>query len=370
MRIVYDARLVGWPWSGLGRFAGDLLLALLESSMRSDVRVIVIAPSLSTSAGNSYIRLLEPHVRRGRCVVHHVSIPPISLAQQWALPRFLRCVGGDLYFYPHFDVPSRVPIPFLFVVHDLTPLKVPGYVLNQKTLKKAFFRSCVRRGLQEALRCVAVSATTKNDILDEFGARWGSKIDVSYEGSSLDAGSVNHALRTELGVEGQYLLYVGTRRPNKNIQFMIDVFANMRRRLGYTGQLVMAGSKDNFGFDVDRYVASAEGIRVLGPVTNEQLASLYAGMDSLIFLSKYEGFGLPVIEAAKFGRRMIVSDGGALREIAPASACVIPLKADVETAAAAAVEYLGRNQPQIDLSSYCAAFSWRSVAKAIFREAY
>lgn len=369
MRIVYDARLVQWPSSGLGRFAGDLLLALLDSDIRRDVRVIVLAPSVIASARNSYVSRLEAHVRAGRCVVHHLPTPAISIAQQVALPRFLRHVGGDLYFYPHFDAPMNVSIPFVFVVHDLTPLTVPGYVRRMQLLKKQYFRMLLRRGLRDSRRCVAVSATTKSDILDEFGRQWASKIDVSYEGSSLDHHDVDHGLRAELGVYGAYLLYVGTRRPNKNIRFVIDVFAAMRRR-GYAGELVMAGSTENFGFDVDWYAAQVNGVRILGPVTDSQLAALYAGMDSLIFLSKYEGFGLPVIEAAKFGGRMILSDGGALREIAPASACVIPLRMEAPAAAAEALAYLQSTPCRTDLSEYCNRFSWHSVARSIFREAY
>lgn len=369
MRLVYDGRPVGWPLSGLGRFAGDLLLALLDSGLRPDVRIILLAPDLAASEGNPYLTSVEPYIRQGRCVVHHVSTPAISVAQQWTIPRFLRNVGGDLYFYPHFDVPYRVSIPFVFVVHDLTPLKVPGYVRSQPLLKKEYFKSRVRTGLNAALRCVAVSATTKQDMLDEFGAKWEEKIEVSYEGSSLDPERASGEARSSLGVEGQYLLYVGTRRPNKNLRFMIDVFAEMRR-LGYRGQLVMAGSTQDFGFDVNHYAAPVGGVRMLGVVSDEQLASLYAGMDSLLFLSKYEGFGLPIVEAARFGRRMIVSDGGALAEIAPESACVIPLRSEPSTAAAMAMTYLQSTPCQVDLSSYCETFSWRSVARAIFREAY
>lgn len=370
MRIVYDARLLDPPSSGLGRFTGELLLALLDSSTRADVRIDVLAPPAACAADNRYMRLLEPQVRQGRCAVHHLSTPGISIAQQWIIPHTVGALGGDLYFYPHFDVPSKVPIPFVFTVHDLLPLKVPDYVVRLGYLKRKYFSSCIRRGLQRSLRCVAVSATTKRDMLSAFGSRWEDKIEVSYEGSSLDAVVVNHALRNELGVAGRYLLYVGTRRPNKNIRFMIDVFAEMRGRLGYRGQLVMAGSTENFGFDVDRYAAAIEGVRTLGPVSDDQLAALYAGTDSLVLLSKYEGFGLPVIEAAKFGTRMIISDGGALGEIAPDWACVIPLGSCPAAAAASAVEYLRSAKCEIDASSYTERFSWRSVARSIFREAY
>jgi glycosyltransferase involved in cell wall biosynthesis len=370
MRIVYDARMIDRPLSGLGRFAGELLLALLDSDIRPDVSVDVLAPAATNPANNRHLRLLAPHIDRGRCAVHYLTVPAISIEQQWAIPRFLRQLGGDLYFYPHFDVPSSAPIPFLFVVHDLIPLKVPGYVLRFEALKKRYYKSCVRRGLKKSRRCIVVSATTKADMLHQFGGQWARKVQVSYEGSSLDATTVDHSLRAGLGVNGRYLLYVGTRRPNKNIKFMIDLFAEMRSRFGYSGQLVMAGDKSNFGFDVDRYAVGVDGIQMLGPVSDDQLASLYAGMDSLLFLSKYEGFGLPVIEAARFGRRMILSDGGALGEIAPQSACVIPLQADVITAAAAATDYLRKTDDHVDLSTYCKTFAWRSVARSIFLEAY
>jgi len=370
MRIVYDARMIDQPLSGLGRFTGELLLSLLESEIRSDVSLDVLAPAGVEGGDNPYLRLLAPHVDRGRCVVHYLPTAAISIEQQWAIPRFLRKLGGDLYFYPHFDVPSSVSIPFLFVVHDLIPLKVPGYVLRFEALKKHYYKSCVRRGLKKSRRCIVVSATTKDDMLKQFGGHWARKVQVSYEGSFLDPATVDHSLRARLGVEGAYLLYVGTRRPNKNIRFMLDIFAEMRARYGYRGELVMAGSMENFGFDVDRHARGIEGIRILGPVSDAELASLYAGMESLMFLSKYEGFGLPVIEAAKFRRRMILSDGGALPEIAPTSACIIPLASDVPAAAAMATVYLQTASGQVDLSTYGERFTWRSVARSIFLEAY
>jgi glycosyltransferase involved in cell wall biosynthesis len=370
MRIVYDARVIDQPLSGLGRFAGELLLSLLDSDIRSEVCVDVLAPAIVNGTDNPYLRRLKPHIDRGRCVVHYLETPAISVQQQWAIPRFLRTLGGDLYFYPHFDVPSASPIPFLFVVHDLIPLKVPGYVLRFEALKKTYYKSCVRRGLRKSRRCIVVSATTRTDMLHQFGGQWARKVQISYEGSFLDPATVDHTLRARLGINAQYLLYVGTRRPNKNIRFMIDMFVEMRERFGYRGELVMAGSKENFGFDVDRYAAGLDGIRMLGPVSDGELAALYAGMESLLFLSKYEGFGLPVIEAAKFGRRMILSDGGALREIAPESACIIPLKSDIASAAAAAVEYLQQTGVQVDLSTYGERFTWRAVARSIFLEAY
>ncbi len=368
MRIIYDARVVGWPLSGLGRFTGDLLMALLDSELRQDVRVTVLAP-IEQSAAMPFWDRLAPYVAQDRCAVHRLSTPAISIRQHVVVPRYLRRIGGDLYFYPHFDVPASVAIPFVFVIHDLIPLKVPGYVRSMELLKKHYFRTCIRRALGASRRCVAVSATTRSDVIGEFGAEWAPKIGVSFEGSWLRADNVDPLLRCHLGVTGSYLLYVGTRRPNKNIKYMIDVFAQMRA-LGYGGELVMAGSTENFGFDVDRYAARIQGVRILGPVRDDELGSLYAGTDALMFLSTYEGFGLPLIEAARFGRRMIVSDAPAVREIAPPSACRISLASEPAAAAAQALDYLRNMENAIDLSAYCETFSWPSIVRTIFQEAY
>ena len=370
MRIVYDARVIDRPSSGLGRFAGELLLALLDSGIRPDVHVDVLVPASADAATNRYVRVLRSHVDQGHCALHPVSIPSISVVQQLAIPALVSKLGGDLYFYPHFDVPSAVPIPFIFVVHDLTPLKVAGYVHRLERLKKRYFKLCVERGLRKSLHCVAVSQTTKRDLLEEFGAEWEQKIHVSYEGASIDRTDVDPRAVEAMGIKGAYLLYVGTRRPNKNIKFMLDVFAEMRQRFGYPGELVMAGSTKNFEFDVDRYAAAIGGVRIVGSVRDDQLAALYASTESLILLSKYEGFGLPIIEAAYFGRRMIVSDGGALKEIAPSSACVVPLALDARAAADVALDYLRHTGPHTDLSNYSEKFSWGRVARSVFEEAY
>jgi glycosyltransferase involved in cell wall biosynthesis len=151
---------------------------------------------------------------------------------------------------------------------------------------------------------------------------------------------------------------------------MVDMFQEMRARHGYRGEFVLAGSTTDFEFDFKQHTAQFDGLRILGGVTDEELASLYAGTQALIFLSKYEGFGIPVLEAAKFGRRMILSDGGSLGEIAPPSACVIPLSTAVGPAAATVMEYLRTTKEQTDLSAYNARFSWGPAVRSIFPEAY
>jgi glycosyltransferase involved in cell wall biosynthesis len=149
----------------------------------------------------------------------------------------------------------------------------------------------------------------------------------------------------------------------------MDLFMALKSNGGYSGELVIAGSMHNYGFDLDQYVAGKDGIRFVGNVSDESLARLYAATDALVFLSEYEGFGLPVVEAARYARKMILSDGGSLAEIAPPWACVIPRNTRLENATKIASNYLAANF-DINPTEYNSRFDWELTARKIFPEAY
>jgi glycosyltransferase involved in cell wall biosynthesis len=170
----------------------------------------------------------------------------------------------------------------------------------------------------------------------------------------------------EEGLPGTpFLLYVGDRRPHKNLKRTVDIFVALKQQRLYDGRLVIAGSRQDFGFNVERYVADRGDVHVLGPISDAALRQLYHRMDALLLLSKYEGFGLPVVEAASHNKRVVVSDGGSLPEIAPSTACVVPNTMPVELAAAQVGAYLSE-AVDIDNAPYMQQFTWDAAARAIF----
>lgn len=367
MKLVFDARHIGQPFTGLGRYAASLLGALLDSADAPGLAVDVLLHRGPDWAGNFHFQALRRHIDAGRCQLRWVDVPPFTLRQHWALARAVNQGGGDLYFYPHFDPPLGVTLPTVFVVHDLIPLLVPGYVQRLAPAKRWYFRQMIRLAVRRAQRCIAVSETTRDDVLRLVGARLADKVSVAYEGPVLDRSAA--AAATAVPVDGPYLLYVGDRRPHKNLRRVIDLHAALQHDHGYGGRLLLVGSRQNHGFDVDAYLAGRPGVAVLGNVSDAELLALYARCDALVFLSAYEGFGLPVVEAAQFDRRTILSDGGALPEIAPPSALVLPRDLPVDAAAARAADYLTRPQT-IDHTQFNARFSWERAARSIFPSAY
>lgn len=364
--LVYDARPVAQEHTGLGRYTVSLLLALLESSKATDCQVDVLIHEDFKTSLNGHVAKIEAAVaRRGGARVHRVPVPAISIKQHWMLAKFVHPLGADHYFYPHFDCPLGIRLPTTFVVHDLIPLKVPGYVQRFAWLKKIYFGEMIRMNVRSSQRCIAVSETTRKDVLQHVGAMNAGKVDVVFEGSLINS---RHGDMRSL-IDSSYLLYVGDRRPHKNIRRIIDLFVALKNKHGYVGILVLVGNKRNYGFDIEQYVSDRDDVFIAGNVSDEDLSWYYEHTDCLVFLSEYEGFGLPVIEAARFNRKIAVSDGGSLAEIAPQSSCVVARHLPIDQAAEKLAQYIS-NPQQVNLTSYIAQFTWDIAARRIFPQAY
>lgn len=369
MKLVFDARHMGQPFTGLGRYTASLLRALLDSADAPGLSVDVLLHQGPDWRGNLHYQDLHPRIQAGHCRLLWVDVPPFGLRQHWAMGKWVNDGNGDVYFYPHFDPPIGVSLPTVFVVHDLIPLLVPGYVQRLAPAKRWYFRQMIRLAARRAQRCIAVSETTRADVLRLVGPGLAGKVSVAYEGSVLGQADALPTAQTSLPVDGPYLLYVGDRRPHKNLRRVIDLHTALRQAHDYKGRLLLVGSRQNYGFDVDAYLAGRDDVEVMGNVSDADLLALYARCDALVFLSAYEGFGLPVVEAAQFNRRMILSDGGALPEIAPRNALILPRDLPIDDAAQRAADYLSKACP-IDNAEFSARYSWEAAARAIFPFAY
>jgi glycosyltransferase involved in cell wall biosynthesis len=183
--------------------------------------------------------------------------------------------------------------------------------------------------MRRATVVATVSETSRVDILRQWpaGAR---RTLVAGEGiesrffagvSTLDA----QRLRQRYGLPRTFVLYVGGFEPRKDVTTLIDAVAACR--LTDVG-LVLAGSMGTWRERITGAVAAAgltDRVRLLDFVDDDDLPSLYATASCLVCPSRYEGFGLPVIEAMAAGTPAIVSSGGALPEISGGAAPVFPV---------------------------------------------
>ena len=212
----------------------------------------------------------------------------------WTLPRLMRRVRPDLAHFQH-ALPLRCPAPAVVTIHDLSFERDPK-LLGRKD--RLVFRTVVPRAARKAVRVIAVSERTKADLVDLYGVS-PERITVTHHG--IDP------VFTPGGHPDSYALFVGTIQARKDPLAAADAAAAAGLRL------VVAGPTR------DRELArelERRGAELRGYLERPALADLYRGAACLVLPSRYEGFGLPVLEAMACGTPVVAAPEPALREVA------------------------------------------------------
>jgi glycosyltransferase involved in cell wall biosynthesis len=245
------------------------------------------------------------------------------------------------------------------VVHDLTPIVLPGAHTRRSALSHRLLGVVARR----VGRLVVPSEATRDDLVRHVRGRT-APIEVIPEAArTLPSG-------TSPSHPGPYVLYVGTIEPRKNVDVLVRAFT---RAAPDGWRLVIAGGLgwlDAAARAELLAAAEADGrVDVLGYVSDDALSALYRDAEIFVYPSSYEGFGLPVLEAMQHGVPTVVSDAAALVEVAGDAALRVPL-ADLENGL---VEVLARLMSSPDDRralgaagrSRANAFSWEAAARVL-----
>jgi glycosyltransferase involved in cell wall biosynthesis len=198
-------------------------------------------------------------------------------------------------------------------IHDLSFERDPKLMRRRD---RFFFRTMVPRSVRRADRVIAVSSRTKQDLIDQYGVE-GHKIAVIPNGVD-DAFSPDGPAR-----DGPpYLLFVGALQARKDPLVAIQALSLADSNLG----LVLVGPDKGAAAEARRAVArlGLNGrVEFSGHVEKPALAALYRGARALVFPSRYEGFGLPVLEAMASGTPVVATTAGAIPEVAGDAAVLV-----------------------------------------------
>lgn len=233
----------------------------------------------------------------------------------------------SIYHSPFYPIPLHVArderIPVVQTIHDLIPIFHPEWFLhNDDTIRRVLTR------LPERAYIVTNSEATKHDFCQHTQIDPDRVISIHLAASSAlfypeDNLSSIQAVRKQYGIgEAPYLLSLATFEPRKNIDKLICCFERLLKsnQLPAGTKLVLVGAKGWKFEEVMKQLkvkdATRNQIIVTGFVPDHQLAALYAGATCFVYLSAYEGFGLPVLEAMQCGLPVIVSDIPSLNEVA------------------------------------------------------
>ena len=271
----------------------------------------------------------------------------------------------DILYVPSHVLPFVFPGPAVVTVHDLGYLHFPQ---AHRLLDRWYLALTTRRNVRQATTIIADSEATRRDLVTHYGAKEDT-IAVVYPGVDAALRTVSDpdrlaAVRTRYGIQSDYLLYLGTLQPRKNLIRLIDAVAALPAR-----QLVLAGKP---GWLSDAIVKRAReaGVILTGFVPDEDKAALLSGAAAFLFPSLYEGFGFPVLEAMACGTPVICSNSSSLPEVAGDAALLVdPL--DTAGITAAIERLLADHQLRDELVQRgkinIRRFSWRRCAQQVLK---
>jgi len=224
--------------------------------------------------------------------------------------------GYDLYHEPNF-IPLPSSYATISTLHDLSGLLHPDW---HPAARVAWYEQNFPRSLRQSTAFVAVSEFTRQEVIRVLGIAPQRVVRI-YNGVGpafrpLPAEAVTSRLR-RLGLPSQYLLYVGTVEPRKNVLRLLQAYCTLPASLRERWPLVLAGG---WGWhaepEQEYYHAEARhrGVRHLGYVADADLPALYNGARALVYPSYYEGFGLPPMEMLACGGAVLASTAAALVE--------------------------------------------------------
>jgi glycosyltransferase involved in cell wall biosynthesis len=270
---------------GIGRYVRGLLRAWHESFRdRIDVRLLVPQALPSLVAGK-YERRLG------------------GLALPLLPRRGADTAGLDLVWYPWNGMTWASGVASVVTIHDVWPFVSPADDVGRRAREQSHYLAAAA----EAERFIAVSHFTKTEAMRLLGIP-DDRIDVVPQGVAPLTSQA--PIPARLGGVERYVLFVGESEPRKDVGTLVAAMAMLPDRLRATTALVIAGRKAG-------PVAPAGAgtkIEIVGEVSDDRLASLYAGAAAFVFPSRYEGFGLPVLEAMQYGIPVLASDAASIPE--------------------------------------------------------
>jgi glycosyltransferase involved in cell wall biosynthesis len=273
-------------------------------------------------------------------------VDPMPLGVLWQQLVLPRIASSGVLWGPHGTLPLALRIPSVATLHDFSSLTMP---MRHRAKTVLSFNAFIGRSLQMATRIAAVSRAVAEEAVRWFG--------VSRERIEIVPNGVDEFFSPSIDEhESDYVLYVGTIEPRKGLDDLLAVWDSLptpRPRLVLCGD---AGWGD---------VPLTNGAEVTGYVDRTRLRELYRGARAFVYPSRYEGFGIPPLEAMACGAPVIATRTGAIPEYADGAALLID-PGDRNALRAALLRLLGdqtlRDELRLRGPERARAYTWERSA--------
>lgn len=369
MRIAIDAHAVGAKLGGNESYAVNLIEALAQIDSANHYTIYI-----TTDEARERFHGRWPNFKV-RATLPHTPLIRIPLT----LSAELRKNPVDV-LHVQFTAPPFCPCPVVVSIHDLSFEHLPE---TFKRRSRTQLRLTVRHSARRAARIISLSEHGRRDIIETYGIT-PERVSAIPLAAPSDFGPVQdyrelQRVRQTYGINGDYILSVGSIQPRKNLARLVQAYASLRgnKSVDKLPKLVLVG-KCGWLYDETlralKETGVADTVVLTGYVPQEDLPALYSGALCFIYPSYFEGFGLPPLEAMKCGAPVIVGNKTSLPEVVGDAALTVD-PFDVEAIASAMKSVIDnpalREELSIKGQTRAQAFDWRETARktlAIYQE--
>jgi len=300
-----------------------------------------------------------------------------ALQSIWHDRHFIRTLNelGDIVHLPNQHLGrygNFLKVPYIITVHDLIrylDLKEYEAFIHRSNLRDRFYLNLDYKGVQKAKGIIAVSQSTKNDLMHYLSIP-DERISVVYEG-------IDHRLFKPVPhrvYDDPYVLFVGSEHPRKNFAGLLKAFSQLKGKPGFKDlKLVkvgkVGGQKTDFRKQAMEVINALDLVRDVvfaDFVPEDDLPAYYSGAEVLVLPSFYEGFGFPPLEAMACGCPVITSDTSSLPEVV-GEAGIMGNPVDIDSLAEAMRQVLTNSELRNDMVKrgleQANKFSWEKTAR-------
>ncbi len=361
MRIGLDGIPLASPKTGIGHYTFELAHALARVAPTDEFQLIspVAMTALTKDDADGLPSNLEVVEARRRLSWW-----------AWGLPAYGKKNKLSLFHGTNYQIPVWSGFPKIVTIHDLS-LLLHGETHTSADVRRA--RQRLPLMAKAATMIITATESVKREICEHLRVDPGKVAVTPYAArNQFRPTSLEHAaeVKKRLGIDDEFLLFVGTIEPRKNLITLVKAFAELLQKTDLNPQLVIAGKEGWLTEGLFSYIAKSaakERILFLGYVPEKDLAALYSSCKACVYPSLYEGFGLPPLEAMACGAPVITSNIPTIMETVGAAARLIAPH-DVEGLAESLTALLKDENQRRQLSSMglqrAKEFTWEGTARA------
>lgn len=313
MIIAFDAKRAVYNNTGLGNYS-RLIIDIL-SEYFPDNEYLLYTPGIKQGNGlfsipsRKNIKIISPQPGLDKAFS--------SLWRVWGISKSLKRNGIDLYHGLSNELPLNIvssEIPAIVSVHDLIFLRYPEYY---KPIDRKIYNYKFRAACENSSRIIAISECTKNDIINFYNIS-PDKIDVVYQGCDESFNrkydkKFLQKIKSEYGLPDKFLLNIGTVERRKNVLLAIKSLTGLPDDM----HLVIVGRKTSYMEELLRFIIKYKldkRVHFYSGIPFYILPAFYQLAEVFIYPSRFEGFGIPVLEALSSGVPVIAATGSCLEE--------------------------------------------------------